>query len=47
MIQRHVDDVAAGKLAVVIDREFALKDAAAAHAHIESRRAFGRVLLIP
>jgi NADPH2:quinone reductase len=47
MIQRHVDDVAAGKLAVVIDREFALKDAAAAHAHIESRQAFGRVLLIP
>jgi NADPH2:quinone reductase len=47
MIQRHVDDVAAGKLAVPIDREFALKDAAAAHAYIESRQAFGRVLLIP
>jgi len=47
MIQRHVDDVAAGKLAVVIDREFPLRDAAAAHAFIESRKAFGRVLLIP
>jgi NADPH2:quinone reductase len=47
MIQRHVDDVAAGKLAVVIDSEFPLREAAAAHAHIESRRAFGRVLLIP
>jgi NADPH2:quinone reductase len=46
-IQRHVDDVAAGKLAVAIDRAFALRDAAAAHAFIESRRAFGRVLLIP
>jgi NADPH:quinone reductase len=47
MIQRHVDDVAAGKLAVAIDRAFPLKDAAAAHAFIESRKAFGRVLLIP
>jgi NADPH2:quinone reductase len=47
MIQRHIDDVAAGKLEVVIDSEFALKDAAAAHAHIEGRAAFGRVLLIP
>jgi NADPH2:quinone reductase len=47
MIQRHVDDVAAGKLAVAIDRAFPLKDAGAAHAFIESRRAFGRVLLIP
>jgi NADPH2:quinone reductase len=47
MIQRHVEDVAAGKLAVVIDRAFPLRDAAAAHAFIESRRAFGRVLLIP
>ncbi len=47
MIQRHVDDVAAGKLAVVIDRAFPLREAAAAHAFIESRQAFGRVLLIP
>lgn len=47
MIQRHVDDVAAGKLEAVIDRTFPLQDAAAAHAYIESRKAFGRVLLIP
>jgi len=47
MIQGHVDDVAAGKLKVVLDQEFALKDAAAAHAHIEARKAFGRVILIP
>lgn len=46
-IQRHIDDAAAGKLKVVIDREFSLKDAAAAHEYIESRRAVGRVLLIP
>ncbi len=47
MIQRHIDDAAKGKLQVVIDRTFALKDAAAAHAYIESRKAVGRVLLIP
>jgi NADPH2:quinone reductase len=47
MIQRHIDDAAKGKLKVVIDKTFALKDAAAAHAYIESRQAVGRVLLIP
>ena len=47
MIQRHIDDAAKGKLKVVIDKTFALKDAAAAHAYIESRKAVGRVLLIP
>lgn len=39
--------VARGELRVVLDRRFALADAAAAHRYIESRRAFGRVLLIP
>lgn len=47
MIGRHIADVATGDLRVVIDREFPLADAAAAHAYIESRQAFGRVLLIP
>jgi NADPH2:quinone reductase len=47
MIQRHIDEAAQGKLKVVIDKTFALKDAAAAHEYIESRKAFGRVLLIP
>jgi NADPH2:quinone reductase len=47
MIAGHLDDVAAGTLKVVIDREFPLSEAAAAHAYIESRQAFGRVLLIP
>ncbi len=47
MIQRHVDEVANDKLRVVIDSTFPLEAAAAAHAHIESRKAFGRVLLIP
>ena len=47
MIQRHIAEAAAGKLQVVIDSEYPLRDAARAHEHIESRRAFGRVLLIP
>lgn len=36
-----------GELQVIIDRRFALAEAADAHAYIEARRAFGRVLLIP
>lgn len=47
MIQRLVDEAARGEFKVVIDRTFPLKDAAAAHAYIESRQAVGRVLLIP
>jgi NADPH2:quinone reductase len=47
MIARHLDDIAAGRLEVVIDRTFALAEAADAHAYLESRQAFGRVLLIP
>ena len=39
--------VASGELRVVIDREFPLAEAAEAHRYIESRRAFGRVLLVP
>jgi NADPH:quinone reductase len=47
LIAQLLDDIAAGRLRVVIDRRFPLADAAAAHAYIESRQAFGRVLLIP
>jgi NADPH:quinone reductase len=47
VIADRLDDVAAGTLRVVIDRTFLLADAAAAHAYIESRQAFGRVLLKP
>ncbi len=47
MIAGHLRDIASGKLKVVIDRTFLLSEAAAAHAYIESRAAFGRVLLIP
>jgi len=47
MIQRHLEDATRGDLKIVIDRTFPLADAAAAHAFIESRQAFGRVVLIP
>ena len=47
MIQRHLEDVAGGRLKIVIDRTFPLAEAAPAHAFIESRQAFGRVVLIP
>lgn len=46
-IQRLIDDVARGELKVLIDKEFPLSEAAAAHRYIESRQAVGRVLLIP
>lgn len=47
MIQQLVHDIAEGKIKAIVDRTFALKDAAAAHRHIESRKAVGRVVLIP
>jgi NADPH:quinone reductase len=47
MIQRHINDAAAGRLTVVLDKEFPLREAAAAHEFIESRKAVGRVILVP
>jgi NADPH:quinone reductase len=47
MIARLLEDVARGELEVVVDRSFPLAEAAAAHAYIESRKSFGRVLLVP
>ncbi len=47
MIADLLDEIAAGRLKVVIDRRYRLEEAAAAHAYIESRQAFGRVLLVP
>ena len=47
MIQGLIDSAARGEIEVVIDREFPLSEAAAAHAYIESRQAVGRVLMIP
>jgi NADPH2:quinone reductase len=47
MIARLLSEIAEGALKVVIDRRFPLSEAAQAHAYIESRKAFGRVLLVP
>jgi len=47
MIGDLVDDVAAGRLKVLVDRTFPLAEAAQAHAFIEGRQAVGRVVLIP
>ena len=47
MIAGLLERVANKELEVVIDREFALADAAEAHRWVEGRNAFGRVLLIP
>jgi NADPH2:quinone reductase len=47
MLDEILRDLAAGGLQVVVDRTYPLAEAAAAHAYIESRQAFGRVVLTP
>src|SRR3954464_10247437 len=47
MIAELLERVARGELHVEIDRTFPLAEAAAAHAYIESRKAFGRVVMTP
>ncbi len=47
MIRTLLDDVAHGEIKVVVDRTYPLADAEEAHAYIESRQAFGRVVLLP
>jgi NADPH2:quinone reductase len=47
VVADQIEAVASGRLKVVIDRTFPLAEAAAAHRYIESREAFGRVVLIP
>jgi NADPH2:quinone reductase len=47
MIAGLFERVARGELRVEIDRTFPLAEAAAAHAYIESRQAFGRVVMTP
>jgi NADPH:quinone reductase len=47
MIADLFEQVGNGRLRVQIDRTFPLAEAAAAHAYIESRQAFGRVVMTP
>jgi NADPH2:quinone reductase len=46
-VQRLIDEVGQGELQVVIDERFPLSKASDAHALIESRKVFGRVILVP
>ena len=47
MIGEMLERVASGELRVEIDRTFPLAEAVAAHEHVESRKAFGRVVMTP
>jgi NADPH2:quinone reductase len=47
MIGDLIGRVGKGELHVEIDRRFPLAEAAAAHAYLEERKAFGRVVLVP
>ena len=47
MISGLLGKVASGDLTVVTDKVFHLAEAADAHRYIESRQAFGRVLMKP
>ena len=47
MIGELLERVASGELQVEIDRSLPLAEAAAAHEYVESRKAFGRVVMTP
>jgi NADPH:quinone reductase len=47
MISDLIERVASGGLQIEIDRSFPLAEAAAAHAYLEERKAFGRVVMTP
>ncbi len=47
LVEGLLDRVTSGELKVVIDSTFTLREAAAAHRRVESRLAFGRVVLHP
>lgn len=47
LVDGLIRDVSTGDLKVVIDRTYPLSEAAAAHAYLESRQAFGRVVMLP
>jgi len=46
-IERLIGEAARGEIEIVVDRTFPLAEAAAAHAYLEGRHAFGRVVLVP
>jgi NADPH2:quinone reductase len=46
-IEECIRRVASGELRVVLDKAFPLSEAAQAHAYVEGRAAFGRVVMLP
>jgi NADPH2:quinone reductase len=47
LVESLIADVGSGKLRVAIDKRYPLSEAAEAHRYIESRQAFGRVVMTP
>jgi NADPH:quinone reductase-like Zn-dependent oxidoreductase len=47
ILQAYLDEVAAGRLTVPIDRTYALDEIAQAHAHMEHGRATGKLVVLP
>ncbi|MGA2968329.1 MAG: zinc-binding dehydrogenase [Acidimicrobiales bacterium] len=47
IIADDLTSIVRGELRVVLDQHFALADTGESHAYIESRKAFGRFVLIP
>jgi NADPH2:quinone reductase len=47
VIEECIRRVASGELRVVMDKAFPLSEAAQAHAYVEGRSAFGRVVMLP
>jgi NADPH:quinone reductase len=47
VIAECIERVARGELRVAIDKTFSLAEAAKAHEYVESRAAFGQVVMLP
>ena len=46
-LQAYVDDVAAGKIAVGLDRTFSLDEIVEAHRYMEANKAQGKLVVLP
>ncbi len=46
-LQAYVDDVAAGKIPVALDRTFTLDEIVEAHRYMEANRAQGKIVVLP
>ena len=46
-LQAYVDDVAAGKVIVALDRTFSLNEIVEAHRYMEANKATGKLVVLP